>query len=120
MKSSTQFAQKCREEALRKYQDEVHRFNHQVIMVVFYKVKSLLSTQGYKKVCLIDKKRAQDINFDKELKKRIWESTEDLSGQLLGQLMKKIAAAYGLKMGEDLIVEFPHDDDDDFKYDFFI
>ena len=119
MELTPEFAKECREEALRKYEEEQQKFGLQMMMMGYYKVKSLLSEEGLSKVFEIDSKREQDEAFNQEFSQRMWESTEEAWGQALGQLMIKISTAYELKMGQDLRAELPDDDIDDPKLDFY-
>ncbi len=120
MELTPEFAKECREEALRKYEEEQQKFGLQMMMMGYYKVKSLLSEEGLSKVFEIDRKREKDEAFNQEFSQRMWESTEKAWGQALGQLMIKISTAYGLKMGQDLRAEVPEDDSDNTKLDFYV
>ena len=119
MELTPQFAKKCREDALRKYEEEQQKFGLQMMMMGYYKVKSLLSEEGLTKVFEIDIKREKDEAFNQEFSQKMWESTEEAWGQALGQLMIKISTAYDFKMGQDLRAELPDDDIDDPKLDFY-
>tara|TARA_Y100001968_G_C19129936_1_gene606182 strand:+ start:35 stop:364 length:330 start_codon:yes stop_codon:yes gene_type:complete len=103
------FARQCREEANRKYEDERQKFGLQMMMMGYYKVKSMLSEEGLKKVFEIDSKRESDESFNREFSELMWKGTEDAWGQALGQLIMKISEAYELKIGSDLRVELPED-----------
>ena len=94
-----EFAKRCREDARRKYEDEQQKFGLQMMMMGYYKIKSLLSEEGLKKVAEIDSLREYDDNFNREFSQKMWESTEEAWGQALGQLMIKSSANYGLKNG---------------------
>ena len=110
MELTPEFARKCREDALRKYEDERQKFGLQMMMMGYYKVKSLLSEQGLIKVGEIDGRRESDEIFNREFSEMMWNSTEEAWGQALGQLMIKISDAYGLKIGQDIRVELPEDE----------
>ncbi|WP_269622684.1 hypothetical protein [Prochlorococcus marinus] len=118
MELSPDFARKCREDALRKYEDEQQKFGLEMMMMGYYKVKSLLSQEGLKKVFEIDSKRESDEDFNKRFSEMMWKNTEEAWGQALGQLMIKISDAYGLKMGSDIRMELPEEEEDP-KLDFF-
>ena len=105
-----EFARKCREEAKRKYEEEQQKFGLQMMMMGYYKIKSLLSEEGLKKVAEIDSLREYDDDFNREFSKKMWESTEEAWGQALGQLMIKISANYDLTLGQDIRVELPEGD----------
>ena len=111
MAITPEFAKKCREDALRKYQDEQQKFGLQMMMMGYYKVKSLLSEEGLKKVAEIDSRRGIDKAFNLEFSEQMWKGTEEAWTQALGQLMIKIVDAYGLKIGHDIRVELPEEDD---------
>ena len=117
--SPEQFAKKCRDEALRKYQDEQQKFALQMMTMGYYKIKSLLSESGLKKVSEIDHRRELDLEFNKELSQKIWESTEEAWSAALGQLIIKISDVYGLKVGYDIRAELPNEEDDN-KLDFYV
>ncbi len=120
MEITPEFAKKCREDAFQKYQNEQQKFGLQMMMMGYYKIKSLLSEDGLEKVFDIDQKRETQEAFNKEFSEKIWNATEEAWGQALGQLMIKISDAYGLKLGQDIRVELPDDEDDDPKLDFFV
>ena len=119
MELTPEFAKECREEALRKYKEELKKFGPQMMMMGYYKVKSLLSEEGLSKVIEIDNRREQDEKFNQEFSQKMWCSTEEVWSQALGQLMLKISDTYGLKIGSDLRAELPDNDTDDPKLDFF-
>ncbi len=119
MEPTPEFAKKCREDALRKYEDERQAFGLQMMTMGYYKVKSLLSEDGLRKVGKIDARRENDESFNREFSEKMWKSTEEAWGQALGQLMIKISGAYELKMGQDIRVELPEDLDEDPKLDFY-
>ena len=111
-----EFAKKCRYEALKKYEEEKSKFGLQMMTMAYYKVKSLLSEQGLKKVGEIDDRRNQDREFNVEFSQKIWKSTEEIWGQALGQLMVNISTIYGLKIGQDIREELPGDEDENLDY----
>ena len=119
MEPSSEFAKQCRKDALQKYEDERQKFGLQMMTMGYYKVKSLLSDEGLKKLVAIDGRRQSDEAFNRQFSEKMWKSTEDAWGQVLGQLLIKISDAYGLKMGIDIRVELPQEPDDDSKLDFF-
>ncbi len=119
MKLTPEFARESREEALRKYKEEQQKFGLQMMMMGYYKIKSLLSEEGLSKVYEIDNRREQDEEFNQKFSQDMWCITEEAWGQALGQLMIKISDTYGLKIGIDLRTELPEDDQDDPKLDFF-
>ena len=119
MELTPEFAKECREEALRKYQEEQQKFGLQMMMMGYYKVKSLLSEEGLSKVIEIDSRREHDEKFNQEFSQKMWSSTEEVWTQALGQLMLKISDTYGLKIGSDLRAELPENYNDDPKLDFF-
>ena len=103
------FVRQCRDEAQRMYEDERQKFGLQMMMMGYYKVKSLLSEEGLKKVFEIDTKRESDESFNREFSEKMWKGTEEAWGQALGQLIIKISESYDLKIGSDLRVELPDD-----------
>ena len=111
MELTPEFARRCRDEALRKYEEERQKFGLQMMMMGYYKVKSLLTEEGLKKVGAIDRRREDDEFFNKEFSEIMWKGTEQAWGQALGQLMIKISDSYGLKMGQDIRVELPEVDE---------
>ncbi len=118
MDISPQFANQCRKDAIRKYKEEQQKFGLQMMLMGYYKVKSLLSEEGLKKVIDIDDKREAEERFNEEFSEIIWKATEDIWEQALGQLMIKISNAYGLKIGKDLRIDLPEDDST--NLDFFV
>jgi len=102
MDISPEQAKECREDAKRKYQDELQNLGLQMMMMGYYKVKSLLTIQGISKVSALDKRREIDEDFNRIFSEKLWEVTEEAWGQALGQLMVKISDSYGLNIGEDL------------------
>ena len=109
MNFTPEFAMKSRQEALRKYEDERQKFGLQMMMMSYYKIKSLLTEEGLRKVVEIDAKRESDTEFNKYFSEKMWKSTEDAWGQALGQLMIKIADSYGLQIGKDISTESNND-----------
>tara|TARA_B100000700_G_C14952156_1_gene812189 strand:- start:282 stop:617 length:336 start_codon:yes stop_codon:yes gene_type:complete len=110
MDISPEQAKECREDAKRKYQDELQKLGLQMMMMGYYKVKSLLTIQGISKVSELDKKRELDQDFNRIFSEKLWKGTEEAWGQALGQLMVKISDCYGLNIGEDIRESLPDDD----------
>ncbi|WP_193742761.1 hypothetical protein [Prochlorococcus sp. MIT 0603] len=117
MEITPDFAKECREDALRKYEDEQQKVGLKMMMMGYYKAKSLLSEEGLKKVFEIDKKRASDEVFNKEFSQKMWLSTEEVWSEVLGKLMIKVTDAYGLKREHDIKFDLP---DEDPNLDFFV
>ena len=111
MEPTPEFAEKCRYEALRKYEDERQKFGLQMMMMGYYKVKSLLTKEGLVKVSVIDQRRETDNSYNKSFSENMWANTEDAWGQALGHLMLKISESYGLKIGEDIRIDLPEVDE---------
>ncbi len=113
MELSPEFAKKCRDDALRKYEDEQQKFGLHMMTMGYYKVKSLLSEDGLKKVGEIDRQRETDEAFNREFSERMWRGTEEAWGEALGQLIIKISDAYGLQVGRDIKGEAEEEDEDE-------
>ena len=102
METTPEFARKCREDALRKYEDEKQNFGLKMMTMGYYKIKSVLTEEGLKKVSEIDQLRESDESFNKDFSERIWKITEEAWSKALGQLMIKVSEEYGLIVGKDL------------------
>ena len=119
MELTPEFAQQCREDALRKYEDEKSKFGLQMMTMGYYKVKSLLSEEGLRKVGIIDMQRESDISFNKEFSEQMWRSTEEAWTKALEQLIVKICDAYGLKIDQDIKSDHFEEVDENEKLDFY-
>ncbi len=98
---TSEYAKKCREDALRKYDDEKERFAIQLLSMAFYKIKSRLTEEGLKKVLAIDKEREKK-DFDENFSKKTWELLEEVWGKSLDRLVSRISVLYGLSDDKDL------------------
>tara|TARA_Y100001968_G_scaffold262614_1_gene250966 strand:+ start:5426 stop:5791 length:366 start_codon:yes stop_codon:yes gene_type:complete len=118
--SPEEFTRQAREEALRKYQDEQQKFSLQMMTMGYYKIKSLLSQSGLEKVEAIDLRRNDDQEFNKNFSEKIWNITEEAWSAALGQLIIKISDTYGLKLGVDIRVDLPSEDENENNLDFYV
>ena len=119
MEQTPEFAKQCREEAQRKYEDEKSKFGLQMMLMGYYKVKSLLSEEGLKKVGMIDQKREHDQIFNKDFSEEMWSNTEKIWGAALEELIEKISLTYGLTKGIDLKVAIDDQESEDGQLDYF-
>ncbi|AAP99734.1 Predicted protein family PM-9 [Prochlorococcus marinus subsp. marinus str. CCMP1375] len=119
MTLSPEFAERCRKEALNKYEDEKQKFSIKMMMMGYYKVKSLSSDEGLKKISQIDSKRQSDKGFNERFSEKMWAYTEEVWSQALEQLIIKISKEYGLKEEQD-IKYISKVSEEDPKLDFFV
>ncbi len=119
MELTPELAKECREAALKKYQNEKEKFNLKMMIMGYYKVKSLLSTEGLKKISVIDNRREVDKNFNQQFSEKIWKITEEAWAITLEQLMIKFFDAYGLNVEEDIKADFQNNKEDE-QLDFYV
>ena len=102
MDSISNLAEESRKDAQQKYQEEQQKFSLQMMMMGYYKIKSLLTEEGLKKVAEIDLQRETDELFNAEFSESIWKITEEAWSRALEQMMIKLNQAYGLEIGKDI------------------
>ena len=119
-----EFAKKSREDAQRKYDDEMEKFYYRLLEMTFYKIKSVLNEKGLEKVAEVDARRENNENFGVEFSQKTWAALAEVWGSSQGQMMTKVADLYGLGASDIDMSQIPmpeQDDeaDDDPKLDFF-
>ena len=93
---------KIRDEALNKYNYEKEKFALQLMAMSFYKVKSILNSNGMKKVDLFDLNRSNNEKKDQDYNLRIWKLIDDVWHSALGKLIIGIAEIYDLDLDKDI------------------
>ncbi len=121
---TTEYAKKSREEAKRKYDDEIEKFYYRLLEMIFYRIKSLLNEQGLQKVDEFNTRRESNDNIEARFNQKTWAVAAEVWSTCQGQMMAKIADLYGLgpsdiDMSQISIPEEYDELDDDPKLDFF-
>ena len=108
---------RCRKDADRKYKDELEKFSYQMLAMGFYKIKSVLTEEGLKKVSEVDQKRTEKA-FENSFSEKTWEAADEVWANALSQLIPRISNLYGLNLNTDSTMNDDADEDDP-KLDFF-
>tara|TARA_Y100001968_G_C19293124_1_gene685236 strand:+ start:730 stop:1092 length:363 start_codon:yes stop_codon:yes gene_type:complete len=119
MELTPEFAKRCREDAHKKYMAEKAKLGTQMMTMSYFKIKSLLTEEGLKKVGVIDQKRQSNGDYNEDFSERLWSSTEKAWEQIMEILILNISNAYELKKGQDIITNFLENNQKDNKLDFY-
>ena len=84
-----------------------------MLELVFLKIKSLLTEQGYKKVAKMDERRKNNENFGVEFSQKTWEALAEAWMPAENQALAKIATLYNLEPSDLDISTISVDIDDD-------
>ena len=118
-----EFAKKSREDAKRKYDDEIEKFYYRLLEMTFYKIKSVLNEKGLQKVAEVDARRDGNENFGVEFSQKTWAALAEVWDSSQGQMMTKVADLYGLGASDIDIsqIHMPQEEDPDnnLSLDFF-
>ena len=119
MDITSEFSQRYREEALKKYEEEKAKFRLRMMVMGYYKVKSLLNEEGIRKIGIIDQRREKDKVFNEDFSSQIWRNTEEVYSNVVEQLITKMIDTYGLKIEKDLKDYFDRQENENSKLDFY-
>ena len=100
MEITTESAKNAQKEAEWAYNKAMEKFYYSMLVVVFLRIKSHLSSQGLKKVVEIDKKRANNENLGVEFSQKTWSVLAEAWTSAEGLAMIKIAKLYGLEVSD--------------------
>tara|TARA_Y100001970_G_scaffold282835_1_gene396656 strand:+ start:11492 stop:11830 length:339 start_codon:yes stop_codon:yes gene_type:complete len=95
-----EFAKESREDAARKYSDEIEKFYYRLLEINFYKIKALLNERGLQKVAVIDLKRENNENFGIEFSQKTWEAISEVWEKASKTMIKKIIDLYELDQSD--------------------
>ena len=119
MEQTPDFARECRKEASRKYKEEKTKFILQMMIMGYYKMKSLVSEEGLKKVDMIDQRRKDDSVFNNTFSEKTWKGTEEIWEKALDSLIIEISYIYGLTPKEDIEITNSYQEEEDRGLDFY-
>ena len=107
--SAKDITQKAREEAKTKYNEEKQKLALQMMIMSYYKIKSMLTESGLRKVQNIDQKRNNDDNYNKKFSEIILTTMDEDWSTSLAKLVTNISKQYGLVPGKDFNIEVEND-----------
>ena len=120
MGKNPDFATESRKQALKKYKEEKAKFVLQMMTMGYYKMKSLLSEEGLKKVDMLDQRRRDDSVFNNTFSEETWKGTEEVWENALEPLIIQISSLYGLTPKEDIeITNSQQEEEEDSGLDFY-
>ena len=119
MGKNPDFATESRKQALKKYKEEKAKFVLQMMTMGYYKMKSLLSEEGLKKVDMLDQRRRDDSVFNNTFSEETWKGTEEVWENALEPLIIQISSLYGLTPKEDIEITNSHQEEEDRGLDFY-
>lgn len=108
---SKDFSKKSKQQLLRHYDKEVKLLSLSLLKILDFRIKSLLSDSGIKKVDLIERNVSQNDGFDIKNNKHIKKLVEEEILSSLDMLILKVSDKYKLKLGTDIILDIQEEED---------
>ena len=105
------FLKNSKQELLRTYNKEVKIISLSLLKILDFRIKSLLSDSGIKKVDLIERNVSQNDGFDIKNNKHIKKLVEEEILSSLDMLILKVSDKYKLKLGTDIILDIQEEED---------
>ena len=93
-------AKKAQKDAEWAYNNAMEKFYYSMLEVVFLRIKSHLSPQGFKKVIEIDQKKCNNENLGAEFSRKTWSILAESWAGAEGIAMTKIATLYELEIDD--------------------
>ena len=108
---SKDFSKKSKQQLLRHYDKEVKLLSLSLLKILDFRIKSLLSDSGIKKVDLIESRISKNDALDMQINKHITKLADEEIRSSLDRLILKVSDKYKLKLGIDIILDIQNDED---------